>query len=182
MPINCLINCPINSFQFVFNSWTIRVPKQINGFLMNQFMNINVSKNGPFVLRLLSFVSSSLFLSLCLFVSSSLPLFSSLFLSFPLLLSLFNTHPARPTNFLKTKDLRKRHFILKFLSPGKTLRLRTLGKKFAQWFVHFPAAPTLHTLPKPALHAPPRNPALCRLSCRICRPNPTHLTPLIIKF
>ena len=36
MPINCLINCPINSVQFVFNSWTIRVPKQINGFLMNQ--------------------------------------------------------------------------------------------------------------------------------------------------
>ena len=44
MPINCLINCPINSVQFVFNSWTIRVPKQINGFLMNQFMHINVSK------------------------------------------------------------------------------------------------------------------------------------------
>ncbi|MDD6537995.1 MAG: hypothetical protein PUF26_02590, partial [Bacteroidales bacterium] len=35
MPINCLINCPINSVQFVFK-------KQINGFLMNQFMNINV--------------------------------------------------------------------------------------------------------------------------------------------
>ena len=44
MPINCLIKCLINSEQFVNNSWTIRVPKQINGFLMNQFMNINVSK------------------------------------------------------------------------------------------------------------------------------------------
>ena len=46
-------------------------------------------------------------------------------------LSLFNTHSARPANFLKNKDLRKRHFWLKILSHGKPLRLRTLGAKFA---------------------------------------------------
>ena len=87
-------------------------------------MNINVSKRRPF--RLSSFVSSSLFLSLplfvslslclfvsssfCLFVSLSPPLSSSLFLSFPLLLSFFNVHPANPANYLKTNELRKRHF------------------------------------------------------------------------
>ena len=49
MPINCLINCPINFWTFR----AFRVPKQINGFLMNQFMNINVSKRRSF--RLLPF-------------------------------------------------------------------------------------------------------------------------------
>ena len=47
-------------------------------------------------------------------------------------LSLFNTHPVQPANYLKTKDLRKRHFRLKILSQGKPLRLKTLGAKFAQ--------------------------------------------------
>ena len=47
-------------------------------------------------------------------------------------LSLFNTHPVQPANYLKTKDLRKRHFRLKFLSPWKPLRLKTLDTKFAQ--------------------------------------------------
>ena len=143
-------------------------------------MNINVSKRRPFrlssfALRLfLSFpLSSSLFLSL--------PLSSSLFLSFPPLLSFFNVHLANTTNSLKAKDLRKRHFWLKFLSPGKSLRLKTLGEKLAQWFVHFPADPTLHTRPKPTLHTPPRNPTPCRLSCRICQPYPTHSTALTIK-
>ena len=42
MPINCLINCLVNFWTFR----AFRVPKQINGFLMNQFMNINVSKRG----------------------------------------------------------------------------------------------------------------------------------------
>ena len=162
-------------------------------------------KNGPFVFRppslpllssfFLSFpLSSSLrlfvFLSFCLFVSSSpflsFPLFSSLrlfvSLSLPLLLSFFNAHSAKPANSLKTKDLSKRHFRLKILSQGKPLRLKTLGTKFAHYFSHFPADPTRHKPPKPPLHAPPRNPAQCRLLCRICRPNPTHLTPLIIKL
>ena len=155
-------------------------------------------KNGPFVFRppplpLLSslFLSSSfcLFvsLSLCLFVSSSpplllsLPLSYSLFLSRPLFLSFFNVRPTFSANSLKTKDLRKRHFRLKFLSQGKPLRLKTLGAKFAHYSSHFPADPTLHTPPKLPLHAPLRNPTQCRLSCRICRPNPTHPTPLIIK-
>ena len=40
MPINCLIHCLINFWTFL----AFRVQKQINGFLMNQFMNINVSK------------------------------------------------------------------------------------------------------------------------------------------
>ena len=160
-------------------------------------MNIHVSKRRPF--RLSSFVSSSLpllsspflslpllvSLSLCLFVSSSLflsrPLFSSLFLSSPLFLSFFNVHPAKPANSLETKELRKRHFWLKFLSPGKSLRIKMLGAKFAQYFSHFPADPTLHTPPKSTPHTPPRNPAPCKVLCRICRPNPTHPTPLTIK-
>ena len=172
MPINCLIKFLINSEQSCskINSWSIR----------EQFMNIHVSKKRPFrlssfALRLfLSFpLSSSLFLSL--------PLSSSLFLSLPLLLSFFNVHSSCPANSLKTKDLRKRHFWLKFLSHGKPLRLKTLGVKFAQWFVHFPADHTLHTPPKLPVHTPPRNPAPCKVLCRICRPNPTHSTPLTIK-
>ena len=70
MPIKFLIKCLIKFLTFC----AFRIPKKINGFLMNQFMNINVSKNGPFVsssLRL--FVSSSL----RLFVSSSLSLLVS---------------------------------------------------------------------------------------------------------
>ena len=63
-------------------------------------------------------------------------------------LSLFNTHPMQTSNSLKTKDLRKRHFRLKFLSQGKPLRLKTLGAKFAHYFSHFPADPTLHTPPE----------------------------------
>ena len=58
-------------------------------------------------------------------------------------LSLFNTHSANPANSLKTKELRKRHFWLKFLSQGKPLRLKTLGTKSTQYFSHFPA--TLHS-------------------------------------
>ena len=162
-------------------------------------MNIHVSKRRPFrlssfaLLLFLSFpLSSSLplfvSLSLCLFVSSSpplllsLPLFSSLFLSLPLFLVFFNVRPAHPANSLKTKELRKRHFWLKILSQKKPLRIKTLGAKFAQWFVHFPANPTLHTPPKPTLHAPPRNPAPRKVLCRIFRPDSTHLTLLIIKL
>ena len=135
-------------------------------------MNIHVSKKRSF--RLSPSVSSTPFLflplfsslflslSLCLFVSLSLclfvslspplllslPLFSSLFLSLPLFLSFFNVHPAKPANSLKNKDLRKRHFWLKILSLGKSLRLKALDEKSAQWFVHFPADPTLHTPPE----------------------------------
>ena len=150
MPINCLINF-----------WTVMFQKTIHGQLVKNSWTFMFQKNGPFVFRLLSpplfsspFLSLPLlvFLSFCLFVSSSfsslflsLPLFSSLFLS---LLSFFNVHPAFPVNFLKTKELRKRHFWLKILSQGKPLRLKTLGAKFAQSFSHFPADPTLHTPPE----------------------------------
>ena len=118
------INCPINSVQFVFK-------KQINGFLMNQFMNIHVSKTvlSSFVLVFHPFV----------FGSSAAQNGG---------LSLFNTHPSQPANSLKTKELRERHFWLKIVSQKKPLRLKALGAKFAQWFVHFPADPTLHTPPE----------------------------------
>ena len=60
MPINFLINCLINFWTFR----AFRVPKQIKGFLMNQFMNINVSKKGPFTsLSFLLLVSLTLYLS-----------------------------------------------------------------------------------------------------------------------
>ena len=161
--------------------------KSIHGQFVNNSWTFMFQKDGPFVFRLSPSVSSSpflflpLFSSLRLFVSLSLPLFSSLFLSLPLLLSFFNVHPAQPANYLKNKELRKRHFWLKFLSQEKPLRLKKLGAKFAQYFAHFPADPTRHKPPKPPLHAPPRNPAPCKVLCRICRPNPTHLTSLTIK-
>ena len=101
--------------------------------------------------------------SLCPFVSLSFCLLVPL----SPLLSFFNIHPALPTNSLKTKDLRKRHFRLKFLSQGKPLKLKTLGAKFAHYFSHFPADPTLHTPPKSTPHTPPRNPAPCKVLCRI---------------
>ena len=142
-------------------------------------MNIHVSKNGPFAFRLSPSVSSSPFLSLL-----SFPLLSSLSLLVPLspLLSFFNVHPAKPANALKTKDLKKRHFRLKFLSQGKPLRLKALGAKFAQSFAHLPADPTLHKPPETDPTCSAANPASCKVSCRICRPNPTYLTPLIIKL
>ena len=131
-------------------------PFRLSSFALLLFLSFPLSSSLPlFVsLSLCLFVSLSLCLfvslSLCLFVSLSPPLLlsSSLFLSFPTLLSFFNTHPMQTSNSLKTKELRKRHFRLKFLSPGKPLRLRTLGAKLAQWFVHFPADPTLHTPPE----------------------------------
>ena len=104
--------------QFMVNSWTIH--------------EHSCFKKTPF--RLSSF-------ALRLFLS--FPLFSSFFLSFPLFLSFFNTRPAHPANSLKTKDLRKRHFWLKFLSQGKPLRLKTLGKNSPIIFLTSP--PTLHS-------------------------------------
>ena len=174
MPINSLVKC-------LFNFWTVMFQKTIHGQFVKNSWTFMFQKNGPFASSS-PFLSLPLPSSLSLFFFLSPPLLSSLFLSFPLFLSFFNVHPANLTNSLKTKELRKRHFWLKILSQGKSLRLKTLGAKFAQSFSHFPADPTLHTRPKLTLHTPPRNPTLCRLSCRICRPNPTHLTPLIIKF
>ena len=188
MPINCLIKF-----------WTVMFKKSIHGQFVNNSWTFMFQKNGPFVFRppplpLLSslFLSSSfcLFvsLSLCLFVSSSpplllsLPLFSSLFLSFPLLLSFFNVHPARPANFLKNKDLRKRHFWLQIFESREAAKTQNVRCKISPKNAHFPADPTLHTPPKSTPHTPPRNPTQCRLSCRICRPNHTHITALIIKL
>ena len=145
---------------------------------MNQFMDINVSKRereqfmNIHVSKRRSFRPSPFVFHPFIFGSSATQNGG---------LSFFNVHPTFSTNSLKTKELRKRHFWLKFLSQGKPLRLKALGAKFAQFFAHFPAAPTLHTPPKLTLHAPPRNPTLCRLLCRFYRPNPTHPTPLIIK-
>ena len=76
-----------------------------------QFMNINVQKDGPLVFHPFIFGGSAA-------QNGGL--------------SLFNTHSVRPANSLKTKDLRKRHFRLKFLSQGKPLRIRTLCAKSAQ--------------------------------------------------
>ena len=135
----------------------------VNSWIIHEHSCFKKTVLSPFAFRLsflplLSSLCLFVSLSLCLFVSLSLPLssslflsfplFSSLFLSFPLLLSFFNVHPAHPANSLKTKDLRKRHFWLKFLSPGKPLRLKTLGEKFAHYFFYFPADPTLHAPPE----------------------------------
>ena len=144
MPINCLIKCLINF-------WTVMFQKTIHGQFVKNSWTFMFQKDGPFAFRPPPLpLLSSLFLSssFCLFVSLSLPLFSSLFLSLPLLLSFFNVRPAHPANSLKTKELRKRHFWLKILSPGKPLKFKTLGAKFAQWSAHLPANPTLHTPPE----------------------------------
>ena len=96
---------------------------------MNQFMDINVSKRereqfmNIHVSKRRSFRPSPFVLHPFIFGGSAAQNGG---------LSLFNTLSANPTNSLKTKDLRKRHFRLKFLSPGKPLRLKTLGAKFAQ--------------------------------------------------
>ena len=140
------------------------------------------SVHGQFVNNSWTFMfQKTVFSSFALCLFHSFPLSSSPFLSFPLFLSFFNVHLTSSANSLKTKELRKRHFRLKILSQWKPLRLKALDEKSAQWFVHFPADPTLHTPPKLTLHAPPRNPTSWKVLCRICRPNPTHLTPLIIK-
>ena len=154
MPINCLI-------KFLINFWIVMFQKSIHGQFVNNSWTFMFQKDGPFVFHPFVFGGSAA-------QNGGL--------------SLFNTYLTFPANYLKTKDLRKRHFWLKILSPGKSLRLKTLGAKSDQSFAHFPADPTLHMPPKPPLHAMPRNPTLCRLSCRICRPNPTHPTPLNIKL
>ena len=154
MPINSLVKC-------LFNFWTVMFQKTIHGQFVNNSWTFMFQKDDPFVFHPFIFGGSAA-------QNGGL--------------SLFNTHSARPANYLKTKDLRKRHFWLKFLSQWKPLRLKALDEKSAQWFVHFPADPTLHTPPKLPLHTPPRNPTQCMLSCRICWPNPTHPTPLIIKL
>ena len=173
MPINCLI-------KFLINFWTVMFQKSIHGQFVNNSWTLMFQKDGPFAFRLSSFVSSSPFLSFPLSSSPFLS-FPLLFLSFPLLLSFFNVHPTNLANSLKTKDLKKRHFWLQIFESRETAKTQNVRRKFAQWFAHFPA--TLHSTrsPKLTLHAPPRNPAPCKVLCRICRPNPTHLTPLIIK-
>ena len=153
MPINCLVKCLINF-------WIVMFQKSIHGQFVNNSWTFMFQKDGPFVFHPFVFGGSGA-------QNGGL--------------SLFNTRSAKPANYLKTKDLRKRHFWLKFLSQGKPLKFKTLGVKLANDSPTSP--PTLHSTrrPKPTLHAPPRNPTLCRLSCRICRPNPTHPTPLTIK-
>ena len=141
MPINCLI-------KFLINFWTVMFQKSIHGQFVKDSWTLMFQKDGSFAFRPSSFVSSSLPPPLSSSLFLSFPLFSSLVLSRPLFLSFFNVRPAKPANSLKTKYLKKRHFWLKFLSPGKPLRLRMLGAKLAQWFVHFPADPTLHTPPE----------------------------------
>ena len=128
--------------QFVNNSWTFMFQKTALSPLP--------LPSSPFLsLPLLVSLSFCLFvfLSFCLFVSLSLPLFSSLVLSLvlsrPLFLSFFNVRPANPANALKTKELKKRHFWLKFLSQGKPLIIKMLGTKFAHYFLTSP--PTLHS-------------------------------------
>ena len=100
---------------------------------MNQFMNINVQKDSPFVFHPFIFVGSAA-------QNGGL--------------SFFNIHPVHAANTLKTKDLKKRHFWLQILSQWKPLRPKALGAKFTQYFSHFPADPTLHTPPKPTPHTP----------------------------
>ena len=154
MPINCPINCLINSEQSCSK----------NQFMVNSWINswtFMFQKDGPFAFHLFVFGSSAT-------QNGGL--------------SLFNTHSVRPANTLKTKELRKRHFWLKFLSQGKPLRLKALGENSPNILLTSP--PTLHSTrrPKLTLHTLPRNPTSCKVLCRICRPNPTHPTPLIIKL
>ena len=131
MPINSLVKC-------LFNFWTVMFQKTIHGQFVKNSWTFMFQKTAlsPFVFCLfLSFpLSSSLclfvFLSFCLFLSFS----PSLLLSFPLssslfLLSFFNVHPALPSNSLKTKDLRKRHFWLQIFESRKTAKTQNVRCK-----------------------------------------------------
>ena len=160
MPVNCLIKCIINSDseqscsknQFMVDSWIIH--------------EHSCFKKRPFRLSLFVFHPF-------VFGGSAAQNDG---------LSFFNTHFMHTANSLKTKDLRKRHFWLKFLSQRKPLRIKTLGENSPNNSPTSP--PTLHATRRPKLlqHAPSQNPTLCKVLCRICRPNPTHLTLLIIKL
>ena len=146
MPINCLI-------KFLINFWIVMFQKSIHGQFVNNSWTFMFQKNDPFAFRLLSlplFLSLCLFvsLSLCLFVPSSLPLFSSLFLSLPLFLSFFNVHLALPTNFLKTKDLRKRHFWLQIFESREAAKTQNVRRKIRPIICPHPRDLTLHTPPE----------------------------------
>ena len=99
----------------------MRVPKPINGFLMNNSWTFMFQKDGPFVFH---------------------PFFSGGSAAQNDGLSFFNVHPANTANSLKTKELRKRHFWLKILSQGKALRLKTLRAKSAN---NLPTSPRPYT-------------------------------------
>ena len=104
MSINGLIKCLIKF-------WTVMFQKSIHGQFVNNSWTFMFQKDGPFVFHPFIFGGSAA-------QNGGL--------------SLFNTRSAKPANSLKTKDLKKRHFWLKFLSQKKPLRLKTLGAKFAQ--------------------------------------------------
>ena len=117
MPINCLIKCLINF-------WTVMFHKTIHGQFVNNSWTFMFQKNDPFAFRLLS-----------------LPLLSSLFLSFPLLLSFFNVHSAKPANYLKTKDLRKRHFWLQIFESREAAKTQNVRRKIRPLFFSLPRRP-----------------------------------------
>ena len=110
-------------------------------------------------------------------------------------LSLFNTHPAQPANFLKTKYLKKRHFWLNFFVSMETAKTQSVRRKIRPMICSLPRRPytphaaqnrpymlrreTLHHVrfyvgfADPTLHTKHHwlskfKPALCRV-CRECR-------------
>ena len=124
MPINCLVNSEQFVFkqsihgQFVNNSWTFMFQKDdLSSFALCLFLSFPLSSSFllfPPLSSSLPPLLSSLFLSL--------PLSSSLFLSFPPLLSFFNVRPAHVANFLKTRNLRKRHFWLQIFESREAAK------------------------------------------------------------
>ena len=111
MPINSLVKC-------LFNFWTVMFQKTIHGQFVKNSWTFMFQKTAlsPFVFCLFLSFSPSLLLSF--------PLSSSLFL-----LSFFNVHPALPSNSLKTKDLRKRHFWLQIFESRKTAKTQNVRCK-----------------------------------------------------
>ena len=56
-------------------------------------------------------------------------------------LSLFNTHPANTANFLKTKDLRKRHFWLQIFESREAVKTQNVRCKIRPLFFSLPRRP-----------------------------------------
>ena len=139
MPINCLVKC-------LFNFWTVMFQKTIHGQFVKNSWTFMFQKNGPFAssspflsLPLPSSLSLFVSLSLCLFLS--FPLSSSLVLSRPLFLSFFNVHSANPANYLKTKDLRKRHFWLQIFESREAAKTQNVRCKMRPMICSLPRRP-----------------------------------------
>ena len=113
MPINCLI-------KFLINFWTVMFQKSIHGQFVNNSWTFLFQKDDPFVFHPFIFGGS---------VAQNGGL------------SLFNTRPANPANFLRTKELRKRHFWLQIYESRETANTQSVRHKIRPMICSLPRRP-----------------------------------------